>query len=100
MIEELLAVKKYVSVVHHVEGRIRLKVDPAIMKDPVSKRLEEISASIPGVLDKLVNMLARSVVLRYDPAVIHPADMAALLGASDSESLTILKKYEGFIKTS
>lgn len=98
MIEELLAVKKYVSVVHHVEGRIRLKVDPAIMKDPVSKRLEEISASIPGVLDKRVNMLARSVVLRYDPAVIHPADMANLLGASDSESLAILKKYEDFIK--
>ncbi|MCD8553452.1 hypothetical protein [Seleniivibrio sp.] len=97
MIEELLAVKKYVSVVHHVEGRIRLKVDPAIMKDPVSKRLEEISASIPGVLDKRVNMLARSVVLRYDPAVIHPVDMAVLFGASDSESLAVLKKYEDFI---
>ncbi len=98
MIEELLAVKKYISVVHHVDGRIRLKVDPGILKDPVSKRLEEISGNIPGVLDKRVNMLARSVVLRYDPAVIPPADMEALLGGDDEMSLRMLRKYEEIIK--
>lgn len=98
MYEELLAVKKYVSVIHHVEGRIRLKVDPAILKDPVSKKLEQISGDIPGVIDKRVNMLARSVVLRYDPAVIAPEDMAQLLGSDDAGSLAVLKKYENYIK--
>lgn len=99
MLNELLSLKKYVQIVHHVEGRIRLKVNPAIMKDPISKKLEEISGKIPGVLDKRVNMMAKSVVLRYDPAVVAPEDMALILGADDMElSRAVLSKYEDQIK--
>ncbi|ADD68898.1 conserved hypothetical protein [Denitrovibrio acetiphilus DSM 12809] len=99
MTEDLLNLKKYISVVHHVDGRIRLKVNPAIMKDPLSKKLGEISGSLPGVLDKRINMMAKSVVLRYDPSVVPPQDMQALLGSPDIEvSKKILDKYKDLIK--
>lgn len=95
MLEDLIAAKKYVSVAHHVDGRIRLKVDPSVVKDPISKRLEEISKNLPGVLDTRVNIMARSVVVRYDPNVIDPETFEILIVTKDIDVCKdILKQYE------
>ncbi|QAR32905.1 cation transporter [Geovibrio thiophilus] len=95
MLEDLIAAKKYVTVAHHVEGRIRLKVDPSVVKDPVSKKLEQISSSLPGVLDTRVNIMARSVVIRYDPNIIDPTTFEKLITTKDTEACReILKRYE------
>lgn len=95
MLEDLLAVKKYISVAHHVDGRIRLKVDPAVMKDPVSKKLNDISSNLPGVLDTRVNIMAKSVVIRYDPNIIDPVTFEKLITTKDADTCKeILQRYE------
>jgi len=95
MLEDFLTAKKYISLAHHVSGRMRLKVNPAIVKDPVSKKLKEISGNLPGVLDTRVNIMARSVVVRYDPEIISPEEFQKLVTAEDENvSKEILRKYE------
>lgn len=95
MLEDFLVAKKFITLAHHVKGRMRLKVNPAIAKHPVRKKLEEISGTLPGVLDTRVNLLARSVVVRYDPEIISPAEFEALVLSKDENvSMEIIKKYE------
>jgi len=95
MIDDFLTAKKYISLAHHVKGRMRLKVNPAIAKDPVRKKLEEISGTLPGVLDTRVNLMARSVVVRYDPDIISPEEFETLVLSKDEDvSREIINKYQ------
>lgn len=103
MIDEALTILKYLHIVHHIRGRIRLKADPAILYDPFFKKaagavteeqINRIGTSLPGVIDTRVNLRARSMIIRYDPQTISPQELEALVSAKDEEvSREILEKY-------
>lgn len=103
MLDEALAIIKYLKIVHHVKGRIRVKAGLGIIKDPIfrkaggisEKKINEIGSSLPGVLDSRVNIKARSIVIRYDPGVIDPEELETLITTKDpSVSRAILEKYQ------
>ncbi len=105
VIDEVLTILKYISIAHHVKGRIRLKANLSIINEPLfkkagkgslsEKKIDEIGASLPGVIDSRVNLGARSIVIRYDPAVISPDEFEKLIESNDeSIKKNILKKYK------
>ena len=75
--ETLLALLPKVRVVHHIPGRIRLKlVDlelPSAARLPergALRKVDDIAARIPGVRSLRLNPLARSCAVEYDPRII------------------------------
>ena len=92
----LLRAGDVLAAAHHVPGRIRLKlVDEAAAaavlsgaRFPSPQRLR----AIPGVRDVRLNLLARSCVVDYDPAVVPPAAWTDLLaGSRTAASLPLLE---------
>ncbi len=76
----------YLRIAHQVPGRIRFKVDAAILHDPVLREAGEKGLSgalghIRGVRDIRLNKLARSCTIEYDRAVIADTAWADLLAA-------------------
>lgn len=95
MLKDLLAAKKYITMVHHIKGRMRLKINPSIVKDPVNKKLKEISCELPGVINTRINMMARSVVLQYDPDIISSQELETLVTTKDDSVVEeIWNRYE------
>ncbi len=91
-----LDLRRYISIVHHVPGRIRLKlsltalahlpkVDPAPFVDLVSR--------VKGVKETRVNKAALSVVVEYDSSSIPPSLWERLLTAEPEEVQTILSEH-------
>lgn len=70
MDEELLMdFRGLASVKHHIPGRLRLVLDPAIRNHPRFDEMgEHTDAVLPGMLSARVNLLARSLVVEYDVA--------------------------------
>jgi len=65
----------HLQIVHHVRGRVRLRLRPGIMA--ILPKLNGASAEqwlarIPGVLDLRLNLAAASLVIQYDAARIQP----------------------------
>lgn len=78
----LMALREYLSVAHHVPGRIRLKFSMGLLKDKDALKLIsefENSPVPPAVKDARINKMARSVVIEYDKNVIDPAKLDEVL---------------------
>jgi len=68
-------VAAYLRIAHQIPGRIRFKVDSAVLNDPALRDLGERGLSgtvgiIRGVRDIRINKLARSCTIEYDRAII------------------------------
>lgn len=91
-----LHLRRYITIVHHVPGRIRLKlsltalahlpkVDPAPFVDLVAR--------VKGVKETRVNKSALSVVVEYDPQAIPAPLWERLLKAEPEEVTAILEAH-------
>lgn len=90
----------YTRIVHHIAGRIRLKLladAPGAEKMPAlsPERVRAALETIPGMRRVSFNLLARSCTLEYDPEVIaHDAFPDLIAGretASAQELLAALR---------
>ncbi|MBG0774902.1 MAG: hypothetical protein H0S85_00515 [Desulfovibrionaceae bacterium] len=80
----LAGLRRYLSVKHHLPGRIRIKFDAAITRDPEALRLAQSNGELPpAVLGVRRNMLARSVVIEYDSEIIDPELLEELATTQD-----------------
>lgn len=91
-----LHLRRYITIVHHVPGRIRLKlslsaiaqlpkVDPTPFVDLVSR--------VKGVKETRVNKPALSVVVEYDSSSIPPSIWERLLTAEPGEVHALLSEH-------
>ena len=55
------------SVVHHIKGRIRLRIPRLAYDSAFAQRLECVAIELPGVTRVRVNMSARSLIVDYRP---------------------------------
>ena len=65
----------YFNIVHHITGRIRFRISPSFLKQPIakdSKKLTQKIQSISGIQDIRINLVVGSVVIQYDPSIIDP----------------------------
>lgn len=94
-IRDFLDLRRYISIAHHIPGRIRLKLDPGIITHPAARALASLSGGKPeaGLLEARVNILGRSLVLAYDVNKVSPADLEDFLaGADDARVLPLAEK--------
>ncbi|MBO3273920.1 hypothetical protein [Pseudomonas schmalbachii] len=98
--ETLLLLVSRVRVVHHIRGRIRLKLIDADLPVPVPARLpdrsalrraHDIAARTPGVRSLRLNPLARSCAVEYDPSIIPDQAWSDFLAGSRSPAAGILE---------
>lgn len=95
-LEPFLALRRFVSIAHHVPGRIRLKLDMAALaqlpkRDP--RPFMELFKRIDGVTLTRINGAALSVVVEYDPCKIAVPVWSRLLTAEKAEIEEILTHH-------
>ena len=81
----------YTRIVHHIAGRIRLKL---LADAPASEKMAELSPeriraaleTIPGMRRVSFNLLARSCTLEYDPVVIAQDAFPDLIAGRETTS--------------
>ncbi len=82
----LMDCRQYLSVAHHVPGRIRLRFSLGVLSDP---RAMELLSSVrdaempPALRNARLNLPARSVILEYDPKAISPELLEEVLSTTD-----------------
>lgn len=65
----------YFDIVHHIAGRIRLRISPTILKQPIAKDVNQLAQqikNIKGIQDIRFNLAVGSVIIQYDPVAIQP----------------------------
>lgn len=91
-----LELRRFVSIAHHVPGRIRLKLELAALaqfpkRDP--RPFIDLFKRIDGVTLTRVNVSALSVIVEYDVAKIDSAIWTRLLVGEAAEIENILTAH-------
>ncbi len=84
-VNDIAELRRFIAVAHHVPGRIRLKLDPAVRHHPKAKALATLAEKGNGAFRARINVLARSLVLEYDPARLDPARVEEFFTSDDAD---------------
>ncbi|PIE68763.1 MAG: hypothetical protein CSA21_05715 [Deltaproteobacteria bacterium] len=78
-----VALRQGLTVVHHIPGRIRVKLTMKVAaRSDVQQFLEEYR-DLPGIGEVRVNRMARSAAITYDRDLIPPRELEELLTCGD-----------------
>jgi len=83
----LMELRQYLTIKHHVPGRIRIKFAVKLLADPRAKRLKEEAGDTPPpcIKSTKLNLFTRNVIIEYDPEVIEPEKLHEALTTSNEE---------------
>lgn len=85
---------KYFSIIHHTHGRIRLRVDPNIVKEGYElSYIKTIIKNIKGINDISVNKIIGSVTIKYDKDILQKDFFDDLIKGKNIEE--VLKQLNG-----
>lgn len=71
-ITDILLLARHVSIVHHIPGRIRLRVLPSGIPIAAGLDLNRLVNGIQGVRKTRVNAIVGSVTVEYDCELLSP----------------------------
>lgn len=80
---------KHITIVHHIKGRVRFKIDPKIQNyaDKINlEALAELDKKARGIKSVSLNKLAKSLTIEYDNTVIADSLWDELVGAKEYQS--------------
>ncbi len=85
----------HLRIAHQIAGRVRLKLAAAALDDPQVRaldgaRLKEALATVRGVQEVSINLLARSCTVAYDNAAIPDAAWPDLLASRRTSAAATL----------
>ncbi len=72
-IKDIEILSKHIEIVHHVKGRVRLKMDAKIANSGISLGLEDfenLSQNLKGIKSSRLNKIAKSLTIEYDYELI------------------------------
>lgn len=72
LIDRLIELAVQSDIVHHIPGRIRLKVKLAALLRARDLEISDLVDRFAGILDARANAGARSIVISYDTGTIPP----------------------------
>ena len=78
---------KYISIAHHVRGRVRFKFDTSILKefsDDEFAQFASLENVINGVKGVSINKLAKSATVEYDHTIIIPSKWEELVACNNN----------------
>jgi hypothetical protein len=84
----LMDLRHYLTVAHHVPGRLRIKFGMKLLGDPRAKEImNRVGARDlpPAIRSTRVNPLGRSVVIEYDAEAVDPGRLEELLTTGDCQ---------------
>lgn len=86
--------RKYLSVKHHIPGRIRIGFDKSIITDPEALALVKSAPKMPDAVKKTsLNIFSKSMVIEYDEKKVPPQLLEDLINApSDDAASAIVEK--------
>ncbi|MHC1728213.1 MAG: HMA2 domain-containing protein [Syntrophobacteraceae bacterium] len=99
-ISNLLLLAQHTTIVHHIPGRIRLRISLAGAAIAAGIDLDELGSRVPGIRGIRVNALVGSVVIEYDRHRLPPdlwEDLAGISGNPEAaceieERLALLRQ--------
>ncbi len=99
-VDDLLSLRHALGIVHHVPGRIRLRLGPAIWDWAQSSGLDRAEAgawlegldggAVRGIIGARLNMAAASLVIEYDHQRLQPLWWETLVRGEDDEALALV----------
>ncbi len=93
-VEKLVELGPYFSLVHHIKGRIRLRVSPKIKEQSGNVTLNDIESlpqKINGIKSLKINKIVGSITIEYDPTTFPPHLWDNLISGKElDEIVTIL----------
>ncbi len=96
---ELYELKKWLTIKHHIPGRIRLKFDLRIVTQ-IGKfnHLKSEVDNFSLIKDYRLNLVTGSLLLEYDENIIPPQLMNDLLSENEEQSLIAYQQLSSIIK--
>jgi len=82
-----MVLRDYLTIEHHVPGRIRIKFAMKLLADPRAQELKNKAGDTPPpcIYSTKVNLFTRSVIIEYDPEIIIPEKLQEALTTADPE---------------
>lgn len=91
-IKDFIHLIRYISIVHHIPGRIRLKINKSILDEPILKNLEDytdfLKIKVPGIQTLRINKAALTIIIEYDPQKIPLTRWEQLINSTDDQERT------------
>ena len=83
----LMELRDYLTIKHHVPGRIRVQFAAKLLADPRAKTLKEEAGCTPPpcIKSSKFNLLTRNAIIEYDPELIVPQKLHEVLITTDSQ---------------
>lgn len=94
-LQPFLDLRRHLQIVHHVPGRIRLRVRLALLtelKQVDTGALSNVMHAVNGISDVRVNPAAGSVIVTYQPKHIDPTWWNTLIDGDEATSLSLLQR--------
>ncbi|PTN33300.1 HMA2 domain-containing protein [Desulfonatronum sp. SC1] len=92
-LSDLAGLRHYLTIKHHIPGRIRLFFSPALVSRPEVRELTASHSELPpGVLSVRVNVMALSVIIEYDPERVAPALLNELFTGNEDRVVDVLRE--------
>ena len=82
----LMSLRQYLTIKHHVPGRIRIKFGLKMLADPRVQTLktEMVDKKTPSCIKEIkLNMFTRSLIIEYDPGIVEPEKLQEALTTKD-----------------
>ncbi len=91
--EEIIKIASYFSIIAHSPGRLRVRVNPAIVKSSGNITLTDIETlpnKIQGIKDIKINKIIASVTITYDQYTFRPKLWEDLIKQENISEITEL----------
>ena len=91
--EDIINIAGYFTIIHHVKGRLRVRVNPKITKESNSislQDIEDLPKKIIGIKSIKINKIVASVTISYDPSIFPSSVWEDLVKGENQEEITEL----------
>jgi hypothetical protein len=92
-VKDIEILSKHIEIVHHVKGRVRLKIDTKIANSGISLGLEDfenLSKNLKGIKSSRLNKIAKSLTIEYDYELI-PSSLFDDLNSGNNLEIVVAK---------
>ncbi|MEG6505033.1 hypothetical protein ACR4XJ_08410 [Nitratidesulfovibrio sp. D1] len=87
----LVALRKFLKIADHTPGRLRLKVDLAVLRHPAAAQLRALTPETwPGLRGTRFDVFTSTLTLDYDPGVLPGELFEELLATADEDRAALL----------
>ena len=91
--EDIIKIASFFTIIHHVKGRLRVRVNPKITKESNTislKEIEDLPSKISGIKSIKINKIVASVTISYDPLIFPASVWEDLIKGENLDEITEL----------